>query len=144
MSATAILSLTGITKSFVGVHALRGVQLDLFPGEVHALMGENGAGKSTLVKVLAGVYQPDGGSIKIGGEVTFIGNPEESTRAGIAVVHQDPILFPNLTVAESIFNEALPRTRLRRVRWKALMAKAGLRPPRWCTESGLISGTGVS
>jgi rhamnose transport system ATP-binding protein len=85
------------------------VSLDLLPGEVHALVGENGAGKSTLVKILAGVHQPDSGTIWLDGEETTIHGPAQSRALGLAVVHQEPRLFPDLTVAENVFIGHAPR-----------------------------------
>lgn len=95
--------LRGITKSFLGVPVLHGVDLDLRGGEVHAVMGENGAGKSTLLKVLAGVHRPDGGTIEVDGtEVSFAG-PTDAQRAGIAIIHQEFTLLPHRTVAENVY-----------------------------------------
>ncbi|WP_406003812.1 sugar ABC transporter ATP-binding protein [Streptomyces sp. NBC_00829] len=98
-----MVRLTGITKSFLGVPVLRGVDLELRAGEVHALMGENGAGKSTLLKVLAGVHRPDGGVIELDGrEVTFA-VPLDAQRAGIAIIHQEFNLLPYRSVAENVY-----------------------------------------
>src|SRR5205823_1712350 len=77
--------------------------LDLYTGEVHALVGENGAGKSTLVKFLAGVHQPDQGALLVSGNEVVLRGPADARDAGIAVIYQEPILFPDLTVAENIF-----------------------------------------
>jgi ABC-type sugar transport system ATPase subunit len=100
---TPILQMCGIRKSFPGVQALRGVDLDLEAGEVLALLGENGAGKSTLVKVLAGACLPDSGTIRIGGTEVSIRNPFDGRRAGVAVIYQEFNLVPSLTAAENIF-----------------------------------------
>lgn len=104
-----------IVKLFPGVRALGGVNLDLRPGTVHALLGENGAGKSTLIKVLTGVYRPDGGQVLVAShdvepttEATFAG-PHEAQRAGIGVVHQERNLVPAFSVAENIALQELPR-----------------------------------
>src|SRR2546430_13660063 len=83
-----IVELSGIAKHFGGVHALRGVDFRLFPGEVHALVGENGAGKSTLVKILAGIYRPDAGVVKVGGEGVELRSPSPTQALGIAAVQQ--------------------------------------------------------
>jgi rhamnose transport system ATP-binding protein len=99
----AILKLEGISKAFAGVKALVGVDFDVRPGEVHALLGENGAGKSTLIKIMAGVHKPDSGTIKIDGNVVAFASPREASHAGIATVYQEPLLFPDLNVAENIF-----------------------------------------
>ena len=98
-----ILKLEGISKSFAGVKALIDVDFDVRPGEVHALLGENGAGKSTLIKIIAGVHKPDGGTIKVDGNGVAFASPREASHAGIATVYQEPLLFPDLNVAENIF-----------------------------------------
>lgn len=97
-----LLEMEGIEKSFPGVKALKGVQLDLLAGEVHAVVGENGAGKSTLIKVLAGVHQPDGGTIRINGKAMHFTSPLLAQEAGIAVIYQEFNLIPALTVRENI------------------------------------------
>ncbi|MCM2430526.1 sugar ABC transporter ATP-binding protein [Streptomyces sp. RKAG337] len=110
-----VLSLEDASKSFGAVRALQGVSLALFAGEAHALAGENGAGKSTLIKVLAGVHRPDAGRVLVDGEpVTFHG-PSDARDAGIAVIYQEPTLFPDLTVAENIFMGRQPRRSFGRV-----------------------------
>jgi ABC-type sugar transport system ATPase subunit len=96
------LELKGITKEYPGVKALDQVNLQLRKGEIHALVGENGAGKSTLIKVLAGVIQPNQGTISIEGKEVVIQNPTHARKLGINVIYQDLSLFPNLTVAENI------------------------------------------
>ncbi|MDA1166125.1 MAG: sugar ABC transporter ATP-binding protein [Planctomycetota bacterium] len=95
--------MTRIDKSFPGVHALKGVELEVHPGEVLALLGENGAGKSTLIKVLGGAHRPDSGTIAIDGSVVEIGSPQESQRAGIGIIYQEFNLVPAMTVRENIF-----------------------------------------
>ena len=97
------IELRGIGKRFGSVEVLSNVDLTLRAGEVHALAGENGAGKSTLVKILAGIYRPDAGQIFRNGVETSILGPTDAQRQGIAVVHQHPALFPDLSVAENIF-----------------------------------------
>src|SRR5213075_3205547 len=99
---TALLQLTSVTKSFGGVRALRGVSFDLRAGEVHALVGENGAGKSTLIKVITGAHQPDVGILEIAGETVADNDPTRARARGVAVIYQQPALFPDLTVAENI------------------------------------------
>jgi rhamnose transport system ATP-binding protein len=117
--------LRGISKRFAATQALDDVSLDLLPGEVHALVGENGAGKSTLVKILAGVHQPDSGTIAVAGEVTQIQGPARARARGIAVVHQEPRLFPDLTVAENVFLGHAPSGRFGTIDWRAMRRAAG-------------------
>jgi len=95
--------LRGISKRFGATQALDDVSLELLPGEIHALVGENGAGKSTLVKILGGVHQPDSGSILSDGQAISLEGPATARALGIAVVHQEPRLFPDLSVAENVF-----------------------------------------
>jgi rhamnose transport system ATP-binding protein len=109
--------LRGISKRFAATQALDDVSLDLLPGEVHALVGENGAGKSTLVKILAGIHQPDSGTILLDGEAIQIAGPARARTLGIAVVHQEPRLFPDLTVAENVFIGHAPSGRLGTIDW---------------------------
>src|SRR3981189_283303 len=97
------LEMSGISKRFGGVHALRDVDLILEVGEVHCLVGENGSGKSTLIKIISGVEAPEpGGRVIISGKEYPKLNPVRSTHCGIQVIYQDLSLFPNLTVAENI------------------------------------------
>jgi rhamnose transport system ATP-binding protein len=102
-SSSAWLSLRGIHKHFGPTHALKGVDLDLVPGEVLALIGENGAGKSTLVKVLTGVHQPDDGEIRVGGAGQHFARAQDAQAAGIVAVHQETVMFEELSAAENIF-----------------------------------------
>ena len=98
----ALLSAVEITKSFAGVQALKGVSLELLPGEVHAIVGENGAGKSTLIKIITGALQPDSGTLTLDGQLVQHHSPAHAKSLGIAAVYQQPALFPDLTVAENI------------------------------------------
>ena len=99
-----LLSITGISKTFGPVRALRDVSLTAHGGEIHALMGENGAGKSTLMKILAGAYQADpGGEIRVDGQVVAIHRPQDARAAGISIIYQELALAPNLTAAENIY-----------------------------------------
>ena len=116
--------LRGISKRFAATQALDAVSLDLLPGEVHALVGENGAGKSTLVKIMAGVHQPDTGSILLDGEPTQIHGPAHARSLGIAVVHQEPRLFPDLTVAENVFIGHAPAGPVGTIDWGATRSAA--------------------
>ncbi|MFG3031859.1 sugar ABC transporter ATP-binding protein [Streptomyces sp. NPDC048253] len=118
-----VLEMTGIVKEFPGVRALSDVDFRLFPGEIHALMGENGAGKSTLIKVLTGVYSLDGGTVTLDGEAVRISSPLEAQQAGISTVYQEVNLCPNLSVAENIFIGREP-TRMGRIQWKQLRRQA--------------------
>jgi len=114
------LRLQGIVKTFPGVRALDGVDFDVMPGEVHALLGENGAGKSTLMKVLAGMYQPDEGQIIISGQAVRMSNPIEAKAQGVVLIHQELSLVPEMSAAENIYLGELPRKSLGRVDWKTL------------------------
>ena len=98
-----LLVLDHASKLFGVVRALGDGSLELYPGETHGLVGENGAGKSTIVKILAGVYQPDAGTIFIAGKPVVISGPAAARAVGIAVIYQEPSLFPDLTVAENVF-----------------------------------------
>src|SRR3954467_67239 len=98
-----LLRMRGITKRFPGVVALRDVSLHLGRGEVLALMGENGAGKSTLMKILGGAYMPDEGHIEIDGQPVVFHNVAAAKKRGIALIHQELMLAPNLDIAGNIF-----------------------------------------
>ena len=99
-----VLEMSNVSKTFGAVKALTGVQLTLYPGEVHALMGENGAGKSTLMKVLSGAYKPDAGArILIDGKPVTITDPISSKAAGVSIIYQELALSPNLTVAQNMY-----------------------------------------
>ncbi len=104
-----VLALRDVSKSFGAVRALRDVSLELFPGEVHALAGENGAGKSTLIKTLAGVHRPDAGQVLLDGAPVAFHGPGDARDAGIAVIYQEPTLFPDLSIAENIYMGRQPR-----------------------------------
>ena len=110
--ALPIVELRGIDKSFPGVRALQNVQIDLFPGEVHALMGENGAGKSTLMKIMSGVYQPDAGEIRVDGRAVSVPGPQAAQALGISIIHQELFLMNHLTAAQNIFIGREPRRAL--------------------------------
>lgn len=115
-----VLRLEGIVKTFPGVRALDGVSFSVMPGEVHALMGENGAGKSTLMKVLGGIYQPDGGNIYMGNEKVVMAGPLEAKAKGIVFIHQELSLAEELSVAENIYLGELPLKSFGRVDWGKL------------------------
>ena len=99
------------------MHALRGARLTVYPGEVHALLGENGSGKSTLLKILSGQVQPDSGAIAFAGEPTSFRDPTDALRQGIATVTQETTLAPDLSIAENIFlgHRMVRRGRLHRL-----------------------------
>ena len=121
----AVLSLRNLTKTFPGVKALDGVKLDLYPGEVTALVGENGAGKSTLVKTITGIYQPDGGDIYFCSRPIVIQNPEQARQLGITVIHQETVLFDELNVAENIFaGNYLTKGLLKRLDWQRMYQRS--------------------
>jgi ABC-type sugar transport system ATPase subunit len=120
------MSLRGITKSFGAVQALSGIDLDVFPGEVVALVGDNGAGKSTFVKILAGVYTPDSGSITFDGEPAHIPSPAAAQALGISSVFQDLALADNLDVVANLFlgreiaNGVMNEEEMERQSWELL------------------------
>ncbi|HSW41161.1 MAG TPA: sugar ABC transporter ATP-binding protein [Patescibacteria group bacterium] len=111
------VELRGISKHFGATAALADVSMDLLAGEIHALVGENGAGKSTLVKILGGVHAPDSGVVFLDGAPTQIGDPAAARALGVAVVHQEPKLFPDLSIAENVFLANPPRGRLGTLAW---------------------------
>jgi len=108
---TPRLAVRGIRKVFPGVVALDSVDLDLYPGQIHALVGENGAGKSTLMKVLSGIYRPDGGQILWDGQPVELRSPAEARERGLAIVHQEFNLVGPLSVAENLFLAEMPTRR---------------------------------
>ena len=113
-----VISVKNLTKTFSGVKALDGVNLEIKAGEIHCLAGENGSGKSTLIKVISGVYQPDGGTIELNGTSHTKLSPIEAIRGGVQVIYQDFSIFPNLTVMENLaLNNELSQGR-RFVNWK--------------------------
>jgi ABC-type sugar transport system ATPase subunit len=118
-----LLEIRGMAKAFPGVQALLDVDLDLHAGEVHALVGENGAGKSTLMKIVAGVYRPDRGSVRLAGQMLLNDSPRQALERGISMIHQELNLAPNLSVAENVFLGRAP-TRGGLVDWQRLYADA--------------------
>jgi len=101
-SRVPLLDLNGISKKFAGTTVLQGVDFDVWPGEVHALMGENGAGKSTMMKIVGGVHQPDTGTIRIAGRERVLASPAGAMEAGVAMIHQELSAVPYLQVAENL------------------------------------------
>src|ERR1700746_3119247 len=122
-AAHPLLSVRDVEKSFPGVKALSGVSFDVAKGEVHALLGENGAGKSTLIKVVSGVFPPDGGEVIVDGKPVNLDRPDAARGAGVATIYQELLLFPELTVAENIFMGHAPRARFGRLDWRAMRKK---------------------
>jgi monosaccharide-transporting ATPase len=118
-AVTPVVHMRDITITFPGVKALQSVSFRLFPGEVHALMGENGAGKSTLIKALTGVYSIDSGSISVKGQDVLFSGPAQAQQAGVATVYQEVNLVTNLTVAENIMLGREPR-RLGLIDWRKM------------------------
>jgi rhamnose transport system ATP-binding protein len=119
-----LLELRHAAKSFGAVHALADGSVELRAGEAHALVGENGAGKSTLVKILAGVHQPDSGELRVAGKDVTLHGPAAARAAGIAVIYQEPMLFPDLSVAENIFMGRQPVRAARRIDRPAMNREA--------------------
>jgi rhamnose transport system ATP-binding protein len=119
-----LLQLSGISKSFGGTRALESVELALYAGSITALVGENGAGKSTLVKILTGIHPPDGGRITLCGKSVRIRSPAHAQQLGISVIHQEAVVFDELSVAENIFVTARPR-RWGLIDWARMRADAG-------------------
>ncbi len=118
-----LLHLTSIAKEFPGTKALNGVDFSLYAGEVHALIGENGAGKSTLIKIIAGLYQPDSGSIEVEGTQVIFHSPADSLSQRIKVVYQELDLVPDLSIAENVFLGHLPKKVFRTVDWNELYSR---------------------
>ena len=107
-----LLAATAVCKAFPGVRALHNARITVQAGQLNAVLGENGAGKSTLMNILAGVFPPDSGEIRVNDKVVNFANPREATEAGISIIHQELNLIPYLSVAENIFLGREPVTRL--------------------------------
>ena len=118
-----LLNLRSIAKAFPGTQALNGVDFSLYAGEVHALIGENGAGKSTLIKIIAGLYQPDAGTLEVEGQLVEFHSPADSLAHRIKVVYQELDLVPDLSIAENVFLGNLPKKAFRIVDWNELRAR---------------------
>src|SRR4051812_11182307 len=104
-----VLEMQHISKRFDVTQALDDVSLSLYPGEIHALLGENGAGKSTLIKIMTGIHRPDLGQILLEGKPISIRNSVDAQKYGIAAIQQEPMIFPDLNVAENIFISHIQR-----------------------------------
>src|SRR6266568_3920746 len=137
-----ILELQGITKAFGGVEALRGVDFALFPGEIHGLVGENGAGKSTLMKIIAGVHTEFSGRFVLDGRETRFRSARDARAAGIAMVHQELSVAPDLTVAENVFLGAQPTNRFGLIQWRRMAREAGEQLKRFGIEVDPLSRLG--
>ncbi|GIE28656.1 ribose import ATP-binding protein RbsA 2 [Actinoplanes italicus] len=143
----SLLDLRAVTKSFLGVRVLDRVDLDVAPGEVHAVVGENGAGKSTLMKIISGGYAPDEGTVVFAGEARRFRGPRDAGRAGIGIIHQELALLPDRTVAENIHlghepvRRGLVDRREMRARTSALFASMGAGP---VPADALVGDLGVA
>ena len=118
-----VLSLRNISKSFYGVTVLDKIDLDIYPGEVHCLIGENGAGKSTLCKIIAGIYDPDNGQMFFHGKIYSPRNVKDGQKYGIGFIHQELMLVPQLTVLENIFLGKEHARLGNRMDWKIMREK---------------------
>ena len=123
-SDTPILEMRGISQIFPGVKALDGVDIALYPGKVTALIGENGAGKSTLVKILTGIYRPNEGEILLDGQPVHFHSAQDAIDAGVTAIHQETVLFDELSVGENIFLGHAPKGRFGLIDWKTINARA--------------------
>jgi rhamnose transport system ATP-binding protein len=121
---TSLIELSGISKSFASVRVLQDISFDVRAGEVHALLGENGAGKSTLIKIMGGVHKADAGEMRVNGGLVHFASPRAAAANGIAVVHQELLLFPDLSVAENIFMGHAPRTRWGALDWPRMRERS--------------------
>lgn len=118
--AAPVLSLSGVSKTFPGVRALNEARLTLHSGQTTALIGENGAGKSTLVKILTGIYTPDGGTIEVNGKAVSFRSPRDAWAAGIVAIHQETVMFDELSIAENIFMGHAPTAGFGRLDWRSM------------------------
>ena len=127
-----VLKLNGISKHFGMTKALSDMSITLMPGEVHAIVGENGAGKSTMIKIMTGIHQPTSGTIEVDGAARVIAGPQAARDAGIAAIYQEPMVFPDLDVAENIFisdksSGLLMRPAAQRKQARALIERIGIK-----------------
>jgi rhamnose transport system ATP-binding protein len=122
LSAAPVLELRSVSKSFAATRALRDLSLSILPGEVHAIVGENGAGKSTLIKIMTGVHRPDAGEVLVEGRAVALRSTQEAQGAGIAAIYQEPMVFPDLNVAENIFISNRGKGAV--MRWSQMYAEA--------------------
>jgi ribose transport system ATP-binding protein len=133
-----------IAKAYGGVQALKGVSLDLRPGEVHGLVGANGAGKSTLIRILAGVTQPDGGRILLDGAPVLVPTPHRAAELGMSFIHQELAFVPSMTVIENIMLGLPKKSRFGLIDWAAIARdvapvarRVGLNAPLFAGVKGL-------
>ena len=105
-----IVETKNVSKSFSNVKVLHGIDFRLCAGEIHALLGENGAGKSTLIKIIAGIHQPDKGEIFFQNRLVSLSSPRDALRLGVSTIHQELLVFPELSIAENIFLGHFPKT----------------------------------
>lgn len=124
LSPSPVLEVAGLTKVFAGQVALEGVDLRVYPGEVHALLGQNGAGKSTLIKILTGVYTKDAGTIRLAGQPVDIRDPHHARLLGISVVHQELSLVPGMNAMENLFLGLPVPRRMGLIKWSELERRA--------------------
>lgn len=122
-SRSAVLSLRNLTISFSGINVVSNLDLDLFSREIHAITGENGAGKSSAAKAAAGVYKPASGTVLLDGKQVHFNSPKDAIKAGVALIHQEPLIFPDLNVAENIFVGSHPK-KAGLIQWKSLEEEA--------------------
>ncbi|WP_149747752.1 sugar ABC transporter ATP-binding protein [Rhizobium sp. RU35A] len=119
-----VLEMRGISQIFPGVKALDRVSISLYPGEVTALIGENGAGKSTLVKILTGIYRPSEGEILLDGQPVQFSSAQAAIDAGVTAIHQETVLFDELSVGENVFLGHAPRTRFGTIDWRTINTRS--------------------
>src|SRR3954454_7084828 len=124
MPDTPLLEMRGIEKSFPGVMDLQGVDLDVFGGEVHGIVGHNGSGRSTLIKILTGAYSRDGGSILLDGRPVHFRTPAAAPAGGVGTIYHETSLVPYRYAAENIFLGREPRLRWGAVDWKTMRREA--------------------
>jgi len=143
-AASPFVEARGIEKSFGGARALKGVSLDIRPGEVHGLVGANGAGKSTLIRILAGLVQPDAGTVLVDGRPAAIETPHRATELGMNFIHQELAFIPGMTVLENIMLGIPKRARFGLVDWRSIArevtpiaARVGITAPMSATVRGL-------